>query len=205
MKSKILISLSLSMISISLGFAQGWSWAKNPGTGSDKLVTAIYTEPDGTTYVTGSFSGTVMFDTIAKTATAYDFFLAKLDSAGKYFWVYTWQDDGDAEGNAITLDPIGNIYVTGTYNRVPGKPGIFGTLNGSGTKDVFIAKFLNHGALGWAAYASGTGDDYPVAIAFRGNILAVTGNYRNSLSIWDGFLGESPIPTLKAPLVPILL
>lgn len=193
MKRKILFAFALSIMCLSLCFAQSWSWAKNPGTGSDKSVNDIYTEQNGTSYITGSFSGTVLFDTIEKTATDYDFFLAKLDSAGNYYWVYTWNAEGNADGTALTLDPMGNIYVTGTYNRAQGKAGIFGTMLGDGDKDIFIAKFLNSGTLGWAAFAIGTGDDYPVALDFRANNLAVTGNYSGALSIWDGFLGEEPL------------
>jgi uncharacterized protein (TIGR02145 family) len=179
------------LLNVQNAVGQTWSWAKNPGTGSDKLVQAIYTEQNGTSYITGSFSDTVMFGNIEKIASGYDFFLAKLDSAGNYIWVTTWKEDGFAEGKALTVDLLGNVYVTGTYKRAAGKPGIFGTGYGNGDQDIFVAKFSKNGSYNWASFGTGTGDDTPVAIELRGKILAVTGNYKNAFTVWDGYNGRS--------------
>jgi uncharacterized protein (TIGR02145 family) len=147
-----------------------------------------------------------MFDNIEKTSTERDFFLAKLDSGGNYIWVYTWIAAGTSEGTAITMDGIGNIYVTGFYNHPSNVYGIF-NIPGTGTNDVFIAKIFNNGTLHWYAYANGIGDDSPVAIAFRGNNLAITGNYSRALSIWDPNTPEYPInlPNTMTDNPPILI
>jgi uncharacterized delta-60 repeat protein len=60
----------------------------------------------------------------------YDAFIAKFNSAGNSLNNITWGDTDDDQGNSITLDESGNIYITGYTESF-----------GAGNDDAFIAKY----------------------------------------------------------------
>jgi len=85
---------------------------------------------------------------------------------------------GRDEGQAVTVDGVGNAYVTGNFESIvdfdPG-PGTF-NLTSVGGSDIFVAKYSSSGALVWARRAGGatpgfaTDNARDVAIDGAGNI-----------------------------------
>ena len=77
-------------------------------------ISAITTDPSGNTYVVGSrqLNGSFEWFTFAVPQT--DFFVSKLDILGNLVFTRTFGGKGIDTGNAIALDPSGNIYVAGT-------------------------------------------------------------------------------------------
>ena len=73
----------------------------------------------------------------------------------------------DEEGYAVATDSSGNAYVTGYTASVdfPATSGAYKTANQGGASDVFVAKFSPTGALVYATYLGGSGDDTAYGIA----------------------------------------
>ena len=71
-------------------------------------VAAITTDPAGSTYVTGSRDIPSV-----SSAPSTDVFVTKLDAAGKVVFTTTFGGKGADIGNAIAVDPSGNIWVGG--------------------------------------------------------------------------------------------
>ncbi len=80
-------------------------YSNEPVLGNDH-ATAIAVGPDGSVYVTGHSWGD---------GTAEDFATVKYTPDGHEEWVarYNGPDDGDDEAEAIAVDDLGNVYVTG--------------------------------------------------------------------------------------------
>ena len=90
-------------------------------------------------------------------------------------------------GRSVTIDPRGNLYVTGYFER----QATFGntTLNSYGDRDIFIAKYDNNGNLKWVQQAGGRYDDggYGIASDNSGNIV-VTGYFKRTSQFGDTIL-----------------
>ena len=80
-------------------------------------ISAITTDSAGNTYVVGSRQlGTppaVVFD-LEYIPPNSDVFVTKLDPTGKLLFTDTFAGKGTDTGNAIAVDPTGNIYIAGT-------------------------------------------------------------------------------------------
>lgn len=96
-------------------------WAKQiGGTGSDGAY-AMVLDTFTHVYITGSFTGTADFDPNSGTsnltsasATQYDAFVLKMDTAGNYVWAGAIGGRGSDVGHGICLDGPGSIYTTGS-------------------------------------------------------------------------------------------
>jgi len=78
---------------------------------------------DGNIYLTGSFAGTVDFDTGEgtefRTSTyGHDAFLSKFDVNGDFEWVSTWADEEYSVGFEIYVSDFGYIYIAGTTSLI---------------------------------------------------------------------------------------
>ncbi len=98
-----------------------YGWTKTFGGTSDDRGRGISIDSEGNIYVTGSFNGTVNFDstggTDSKTSKGYDdIFITKYNSDGGYGWTRTFGGTGYDRGRNISVDSVGNVYVTGSFN-----------------------------------------------------------------------------------------
>lgn len=117
-------------------------WVKSAGgslldRGNDLMVT-----PDGYSYITGRFNGTATFGTTNITSAGdNDIFIAKYDPAGELEWVKSAGGTLADYGNAITVDIVGNCYVSGYFRGTA----VFGTFNftSAGAQDIFVTKIGN--------------------------------------------------------------
>jgi gliding motility-associated-like protein len=163
------ISFILSTLTY-VSYAQNYQWAYNIGGGNNDFGRNIYTDNKGFLYVVGFFEGSnVDFDP-SPTATAYlsgtagsrDAFVAKYTVSGQYVWAFKIGGSNLDEANGITVDPQGNVYVTGYFRgqNVDFDPSSTGTalLNSNGEQggdpgyggDIFIAKYNSGGQYQWA-------------------------------------------------------
>jgi Beta-propeller repeat len=72
----------------------------------------------------------------------------------------------DAVANAIAIDDLNSVYVTGsTGGSFPTTPGSFQPNFGGGSADAFAARIDENAALGWATYLGGTDIDVGLGIA----------------------------------------
>ena len=162
-------------------------WVKHlQGTGST-LGYYMVTDKMGNVYVTGDFSGTVDFDPssgVFNLIGNQDIFVLKLDSTGALLWENAMGASNQDQGHALTVDKLGNVYVTGKYRgTVDFDPGS-GTfdMTPSGFDDVFIQKLDAGGNFVWAKSVGSAGANdfgYAIVVDEYGG-LYLTGKYAAS-------------------------
>ncbi|MCM0590284.1 MAG: SBBP repeat-containing protein [Gloeotrichia echinulata DEX184] len=155
-----------------------WAQKFGSGIGSDITVDA-----SGNTYVTGFFNNTATFGntTLTSASGSNDAFITKLDSTGNILWAQKLGGTSDDKGNGITVDALGNTYITGNFSGTA----TFGSTTltavsqyAISTADGFITKLDNSGNVLWAKKWGGTASDngYDIAADASGNTY-VTGTF----------------------------
>jgi len=152
---------------LKLDDAGSFAWAKRFGGTSPDLGTAITIDGSGNVYTTGYFYGTADFDPGAPTfeltvVDDADVFVSKLDPSGNFIWVKSWGGDASSDysndfGLAITVDPSGNVYTTGQFNKAGDFDPGAGTFNltPTGYQDMFVSKLNDSGNFVWAKSMGG--------------------------------------------------
>lgn len=190
MKKKLLMMAALVCILATELSAQMFSQAFSFGAGSDDKVTAVKIDANGNMYFTGYFDGTVDFDPsiVLQTVTSTggtDGFLLKLNSAGAFQWLATFDATGtnNVEALAMDLDPTNNIYITGYFGGTMDFNGAgSNTLTAANATDIFVAKFDNTGLVTWAKKAGSTGVDIGKSISIGANGNAyITGQFSGTV------------------------
>ncbi|MCH8902458.1 MAG: T9SS type A sorting domain-containing protein [Bacteroidetes bacterium] len=154
-KSTLIIFVLLGLTIFSK--AQTFLWANVIGSTGADVSYGIAIDDTGNVYLTGYFAGTTDFDPGAGTANLTsvgdaDIFFAKYDMNGNYVWAHSigtgWRD----EGLDITVDDLGNVYITG-YFRDPADfdPGAgISILTPVASQDIYFAKYDAAGNYLWA-------------------------------------------------------
>jgi gliding motility-associated-like protein len=148
---RVLLFLLFAVIGIQTN-AQIFDWLITGGGPLSDKATSIAVDANGNTFITGYFNeeGTFgpfylpMIDLHSK-----EVFVAKIDPAGNYLWVKRGSNHYDDRGLGLCLDPVGNVYVTGTcWGGL-----IFGTLNvyntTSYTDQIYVLKLDTDGNEIW--------------------------------------------------------
>jgi len=174
-------------------------WATYYGGDSDDVGKGITLDVSGNIFISGVTSSTGIATTGAF-QTSYggngDAFLAKFSNSGKLVWATYYGGSGADEGDGISSDLLGNIYLSGLTGSNSGL-----TTNGAyqvsliGSEDAFLAKFNNTGNISWATYFGGgkeidiasvcadaTGNVYITSATSSTNNIATSGAYQTSLS-----------------------
>ena len=159
-----------------------WAWAiRAGGTGADYGL-GISALPDGSSIVTGVFSGTATFGSTTLTSVGNDdVFTAKMNADGTWAWATQAGGTGgdSATGTGVSALPDGSSIVTGYFDGIA----TFGTttLTSAGSYDVFTAKMNADGTWAWATKAGGSGDEYGYGIsALPDGSSIVTGNFQGT-------------------------
>lgn len=120
-------------------------WAKSAGDGSDQRVSALAFDSAGNIIVAGNFVGTIDLGTgPLQSAGGSDIFVAKFDSKGNALFSQRFGAVADQTVNAIALDSMDNIWLTGDFQNAIDFGG--GTWKSAGEEDVFVAKLDSGGA-----------------------------------------------------------
>ncbi|MEO6132200.1 MAG: SBBP repeat-containing protein, partial [Saprospiraceae bacterium] len=139
-----------------------WQWADSFGAEQEDEGNAIVCDPAGNVFSTGSFSGNVDFNpdngtVFLQSGGLTNVYISKLNSDGQYAWAKYFRGNGD-EGKDITLDDLGNIYTTGSFNTEtdfdPGPAQL--SLYANNQEDVFISKLSPAGAFVFVNQLSGS-------------------------------------------------
>ncbi len=156
-----------------------WLWAvQTTGTAIVKYALAIATDSVGNAYIAGNFgsAGNAVYGTTTLTniATSNDIIVAKISSGGTWLWAIRGGGTVDDQSYSITLDPTGNIYITGLFSSPTCKLGNT-ILTRAGVVDALIAKISPNGSWMWAVRAGGTSADrgWAVTVDTAGNVYTV--------------------------------
>ena len=119
-----------------------YSWCFAYSVATDKL---------GNVYATGLFFDSVAFGPYTISSASGNVFLVKYDSAGTVQWIRTASlpsRQSNAQGSCVTVDALGNPYITGIFQDSVS----FGayTLTNGPSHNAFIVKYDANGNVVWA-------------------------------------------------------
>lgn len=146
-------------------------WAKRMGGLSTDIAYSIAIDKSNNIYTTGFFRGTADFDPgsgvynlISEGGT--DIFISKLDSAGNFVWAKQIGGQCNQYAKAVTLDSLGNIYLTGGFYCIADFDPDTGTYNLSSANydDMFVLKLDSLANFVWAKQIGNTGGGEGLAI-----------------------------------------
>jgi hypothetical protein len=153
-------------------------WAKQIAGGFNQAHNLV-TTPTNDLLVVGQFNGTKDFDPNVgvfnmTSAGSSDIYIQKLSSAGNFLGAWAFGGIGTDVDEAITIDVLGNMYLTGNFTFTPDfdpGPATF-NLTTAGSSDIFVLKLDATGGFVWVKQLAGTtaesGRDIKVDIA--GNV-----------------------------------
>lgn len=171
-------------------------WARRMGGMGGEEGEAIAVDDAGNAYITGYFQQTADFDPGAGVANltsvgGVDIFVMKLDPDGNFAWARAMNGAGltSEVGMGITVDAVGNAYVTGTFTETvdfdPG-PGI-NNLTSVGQQDVFVMKMDTDGNMLWTKQIGGINLDFCQSVALDGmGNLYLTGAFFDTVDFDPG-------------------
>ncbi len=146
------------------------SWVVNAGGPDEDLATDLTIGNDGSIFVTGFFSETVVFghhesnETTLVSGGERDIFIARYSSDGNLIWAqqaggpYKITNMSPVANWHITTLPDGTVVVSGGFmNEITFAPGESEetTLFAVGESDIYLARFAEDGTLLWAERAGG--------------------------------------------------
>ncbi|MCW3102739.1 MAG: type sorting protein [Bacteroidetes bacterium] len=157
-------------------------WARSAGGSSQDEGFCVSTDASGNVIVCGYFSGaTITFGSVTLTNTfagLNDFFIVKYDPTGTVLWARNGVGGNDEYAQAVSVDPSGNIFVTGGFGSSSltiGSTTLYNASSTLGDMDMFIAGYDPSGNVIWAYSAGGAETDFGLGIAadVTGNITVV--------------------------------
>lgn len=140
-------------------------WAKRI-EGNNNLGNYITTNSLGNLVIVGEFAGTVDLDPgpgvlNLTSAGGSDIFILKLDGLGNFIWAKAVGGIASEIEEAVSLDPLGNVYVCGRFLLTADfDPGAgIANLTAFGSTDIFVLKLNDNGNFLWARQMGGVSPD----------------------------------------------
>ncbi len=132
-----------------------YAWATRGGGTSADAAYGISVRANGSSIITGIFSGTATFGstTLTSSAGSRDTFTAKLNANGSYVWATRGGGtDGDV-ARGVSVRANGSSIITGAFRGTA----TFGStpLTSAGSDDTFTAKLNANGTYAWAIRGGG--------------------------------------------------
>ena len=175
---------------LSPGHSQNWEWLKKAGGVRSDKGTTVVTDSDGNIYFTGYYNEEGNFGAF-NTGYSYqhskETFVCKMDPDGNFLWVTNATNYYDDRGLGLCVDPMGNVYVTGTCWGGLSWPPLSVYNPSSYTDQIYVTKIDPSGNVVWmknAGVEAGGGwynDDHgdDIISDSQGNIF-VTGFVSNN-------------------------
>ncbi len=167
----------------------------NPG--SLVYVGDLEIDAYGNAFLIGSFGGTISFSTpsgpyLVPSLAYNDIYIVKFNSAGIFQWVRVISGNNYDGGSGITCDPLGNLYLTGTFRGSVNYDTYQGTQThyavSNGTADFFVCKMDSIGVVTWFKRFGGVGQDNVGKIKIApDNKLIFSGSFNGSFDFDPGF------------------
>ena len=143
-----------------------WLWAVNAGGMSSDWGVGIAVDDFGHACVTGTFHYTATFGSHTLTARYSEIFVARLGPSGNWLWAVKAGGTSLDVINGISVDGMGNAYMTGYFTGTV----TFGshTLTANMYCNTFVAKLNPSGYWLWAVQSVGTSEDHGRGIGVDG-------------------------------------
>ena len=146
-------------------------WQRSLGGTDSEALRHLHVDGDGNAYICGY--------TFSAGQGSIDIYIAKYNSSGSLQWDRVIGGSTGDNGNGITTDSSGNVYVTGYY-RPPG----------TSYDQLFLAKFNSAGTVQWQRLLPGNSEDTvgkSVATDSSGNVYVAggIGNFGYYICKWD--------------------
>lgn len=134
-----------------------FQWAAGIGNNGWETSSAVRADTSGNVYITGSFtSDSIIIGSTNLFYTNGGLFLAKYDTNGNPVWANNF----GGESTSLSIDPGGNIFMTGNFNSFVMNFGSIALTNSAPTlQDIFLVKFDPAGNVYWALSAGGSSSD----------------------------------------------
>lgn len=161
---------------------------------------SLAVDHDGSVLIAGSFTGSVDFGGgPLVSAGMSDIFVAKLHSDGSHAWSESFGDVGGESVQALTVDGLGNVIVSGTFeaNLDFGD----GSLTSTGSREVYLAKLDSNGVATWSHQfgSPSLGGTASIATDSEGSVL-LTGYFSGTLDFGGGPLSSNESDVFVAKL-----
>ena len=187
-------------------------WGKSSGSaGRSDMGNSIESDSSGNIYITGQYASTTLTlgeggnqVNLTNAGIYNDIFTAKYDTDGNLLWAKTAGGTGFIDnGDKLSVDDSGNVYVVGTYNSATLS---FGndinsnpiSISPIGNISSFIAKYNSTGDLLWAKKIGGNGPDdiRGIKVDSIGN-LYIVGMYRSNILSFGNDINDNPVNLTK--------
>jgi hypothetical protein len=124
-------------------------WTRQFGMSGIYSINGVSADILGNVYIAG-YTGVAIVGT---TAGKNDAFIRKIDATGNVVWTRQFGTADDAIASGVSVDHLGNVYVSSTTGRFPPNDG------DTGGEDIFLTKFNGSGDTLWSRrFDSGAGD-----------------------------------------------
>ncbi len=166
------------------------SWTKTFGGTLDDDIYDVAVDSQGDVIVVGGFTGTVDFGggPFTTPSSSSDIFVAKYSSAGAHLWSKQYSGIGVDRANAVAVDTLGNVLVTGIFQSTVDFGGAIHT-SFSGTTDIFVLALDSAGMYLLSSAFGDAGTDQGESVAFDSASNAiVVGRIGSSVDFGGGFL-----------------
>lgn len=167
-----------------------WTSAIRASNGGNTNLRYHTVDKKGNSYLVGNFSGTITIDTMKRTASGQDVYVAKFANNGKIEWVTTFGGTSTQEGIQLSPDDDGNVYVAGSFfSRL--SVGDSSYVAG-GSYDSYITKLDKDGKITWSIIGTGISQQQSKAVETdgQGNVYWM-GDYAGTSTI----AGKSMTPS----------
>jgi uncharacterized delta-60 repeat protein len=149
------------------------AWIKQWGTDKEDKGLSLAVAAGGNVYVSGSTDGSIDGN---MNNGGKDIFISKFKNDGTKIWTLQKGTDKNDESSSITLNNIGNFYVTGTTD------GSFDGKINAGGSDVFLSRYNSDGVELWANQFGSPENEYVNAvITYNDNEIFMAGSTNGSL------------------------
>ncbi|MBC7886988.1 MAG: SBBP repeat-containing protein [Ferruginibacter sp.] len=203
MKTIQLTLVGLLAVVLSKAQAPVFQWAKGMSGTNTSEGKSIVVDAGGNVITTGVLRGTADFDPgpgvyNLTSAGEEDIFISKLDANGNFLWAKRIGNPSTDQGESITVDAGGNVYITGWFSpggviamNVPlpvdfdPGPGVFNI--SSLTIAIFVLKLDADGNFVWAKSMQGDNTEYGTSLGIdaTGNLF-ITGAFNGTVDFDPG-------------------
>jgi hypothetical protein len=178
-------------------FDKNWNvlWAKSGQGNKVDYGMSCVSDNLGNCYMVGCFySDNIKFGgyTLTNTNPGFtcDIFIVKYDPSGTVLWAKNAGGTGTDKAIDVGINNAGEIVLAGWFYSPSITIGTFNLTNsGTGTADIFIAKYTSSGSVTWARKAGGTDTDEPTSLSIDGSGNVYLTGWFSSNNIQFGGLG----------------